>query len=204
MLKQLFTELISHYSADNKLSIRLWNEIEINYRDVGRYYHTLTHLNNMYNELLLVKYSIQNWDAILFALFYHDIVYHTKRMDNESESALLAAKRLNEIACPQHIIQKCSVHILATKGHTTSIESDTNIFTDTDLSILGSDNSTYKQYVKDIRSEYFVYPDKEYSYGRKKVLNHFLSMDRIFKTQYFSDKYEKQARLNLLEELNSL
>lgn len=203
MLKQLFTKLVSNYSADNKLSVRLWNEIEINYRDAGRYYHDLSHIHKMYHELSQVKDLIEDWDTILFALFYHDIIYQTKRMDNESESALLAAKRLKEIQhFPIERINRCSVHILATKGHSKSFDNDTNLFTDADLSILGAENHIYKQYIKDIRSEYFIYSDKEYAYGRKKALTYFLNMEQIFKTPYFSSKYEDQARKNILEELD--
>ncbi len=205
MLKQLFTELVNNYSADNKLAVRLWNEIEINYRDAGRYYHDLSHINKMYSELLEVKDQIQDWDIILFALFYHDIIYHTKRMDNESESALLAASHLNEaLHLPKERIEKCSVHILATKGHTKSTDNDTNIFTDADLSILGSDSQTYKRYTKDIRREYYIYSDKEYSYGRQKALNHFLKMETIYKSKHFIDKYENQARKNIKDELTEL
>lgn len=205
MLKQLFTELVSNYSADNKLSVRLWNEIEINYRDAGRYYHDLNHIRKMYDELSQVKDQTEDWDAMLFALFYHDIIYHTKRMDNESESALLAAKRLNEI---QHFqkdrINRCSVHILATKGHHKSLDNDTNLFIDADLSILGSESDVYKQYIKDIRREYFIYSDKEYAYGRRKALSHFLNMKQIFKTPHFLSRYEDQARKNIQEELDLL
>lgn len=205
MLKQLFTELVSNYSADNKLSVRLWNEIEINYLDAGRYYHDLSHIRKMYNELLPVKDLIEDWDAILFALFYHDIVYQTKRMDNESESALLAEKRLKEIQhFPIDRINRCSVHILATKGHNKSFDNDTNLFTDADLSILGAENHIYKQYIKDIRREYFIYSDKEYAYGRRMALLYFLKMKQIFKTTHFLFKYEEQARRNIQEELDIL
>lgn len=204
MLKQLFTELVGNYSADNKLSVRLWNEVEINYRDAGRYYHDLSHIKNMYNALLEAKELVEDWDIMLFSLFYHDIIYQTRRTDNESESALLAAKRLNEINIAKKRIERCSVHILATKGHTKSADNDTNIFIDADLSILGAENQIYQRYIKDIRSEYFIYADKEYSYGRRKALNHFLKMERIFKTQPFFDKYEDQARKNIEDELTRL
>lgn len=43
-----------------------------------------------------------------------------------------------------------------------------------------------------------------YNRGRKKALKHFLEMDRIFKTDYFFQKYENQARINLQKELEIL
>ncbi len=42
------------------------------------------------------------------------------------------------------------------------------------------------------------------SFGRRKVLKHFLEMESIFKTKYFQDKYEDQARMNISAELKSL
>lgn len=55
-----------------------------------------------------------------------------------------------------------------------------------------------------VRKEYSIYPDLLYKPGRKKVLQHFLQMERIFKTQVFYDKYETQSRRNLEKELNQL
>lgn len=200
MLKRIFTDLTGKYS-DKDLSGKLWNEIVINYCDAGRYYHTLDHIEDMYGELLAVKDEIEDWDIILFSLFYHDIVYNTKRMDNESESALIAKERLQMLGVADDRISRCVLHILATKGHTVSIDNDTNLFTDADLSVLGRDAKAYQVYSRQIRKEYFVYPDDVYRAGRQKFMNHFLSMERIYKTDYFCGRYEEQARGNLSGEI---
>ena len=62
----------------------------------------------------------------------------------------------------------------------------------------------YDTYCQQVRKEYSIYPDFLYKPGRKKVLEHFLNMERIFKTTYFFDLYEAQARENLRRELSSL
>jgi predicted metal-dependent HD superfamily phosphohydrolase len=49
-----------------------------------------------------------------------------------------------------------------------------------------------------------VYPDVIYKPGRKKVLAHFLQMERIYKTGIFFTMFEKQARQNLQDELAEL
>jgi predicted metal-dependent HD superfamily phosphohydrolase len=49
-----------------------------------------------------------------------------------------------------------------------------------------------------------MYPDFLYRPGRRKVLQHFLDMERIFKTEEFASKFEKQARVNLGWELRGL
>jgi predicted metal-dependent HD superfamily phosphohydrolase len=202
MFSEEFSKAISHYN-DGATS-KLWSEIEKQYSSTKRYYHNQIHLENLLKELLPVRELITNWDCIVFSIAYHDIVYNTFRKDNEEKSASLAEKRLSGINFPADGIRICVEQILATKSHTVSKNPDTNLFTDADLSILGSDWSIYLEYTMNIRKEYSFYPDLVYRPGRKKVLEHFLSMDRIFKTDEFSGRYENKARENLFRERESL
>jgi len=55
-----------------------------------------------------------------------------------------------------------------------------------------------------IRKEYKVYPDIIYKPGRRKVVQHFLAMERIYKTDYFFVRLEQQAKENLTKELTLL
>jgi len=43
-----------------------------------------------------------------------------------------------------------------------------------------------------------------YNKGRKQVVKHFLSMERIYKTEEFYSEFEEQAKLNLEAELETL
>lgn len=81
---------------------------------------------------------------------------------------------------------------------------DAALFIDADLSILGKSPPVYNSYSKQIRQEYAVYPDTLYLPGRKKVILHFLEMPRIYKTDFFYEKYEEQARKNLRREWKDL
>jgi predicted metal-dependent HD superfamily phosphohydrolase len=156
------------------------------------------------NQLCEVKDKIKNWQTILFTLFYHDIVYNTLKSDNEDRSAELAEIRMKQINVPIEIIENCKSQILATKKHEDNSDFDTKYFIDADLSILGQDTETYKVYFQNVRKEYSIYPNILYNPGRKKVLKHFLEMDRIYKTDYFYTKYENQAKMNLQNELEYL
>lgn len=204
MLAKEFAEAVSRYSHDTVLAGKLWDEIEKSYTAKKRYYHNQSHLENLLKELSSVKEFIEDWDSIIFSIAYHDIVYNTLQKDNEEQSAAKAEQRLAEIAFPIERIRKCSQQILATKGHTVSNDQDTNFFTDADLSILGAPWEVYHAYFKNIRKEYSYYPDLLYNPGRKKVLQHFLSMVKIFKTDKFFLKYEEQTRKNLSAELETL
>lgn len=204
MLKNTFIKLLKNYTDDSNLTNELWAEIEENYSSKKRHYHTLQHLDYLLAQLTEIKGEIHNWEAVLFTLYYHDIIYKAQKSNNEEKSADLAVKRMKQISVPNEVIESCKKQILATKSHTKSTDSDTNYFTDADLSILGSDWDTYSLYYKNVRKEYSMYPDLLYNPGRKKVLNHFLSMDRIFKTDYFFNKLENRAKENLQKEIELL
>lgn len=204
ILKQTFEELIIRYKDDDQLTDELWNEIVLNYSHKKRHYHTFAHLENLLKQLSDIKDQIKDWDVVLFSLYYHDIIYNPLKNDNEERSADLAEKRLQQIAVPQRIVENCKTQILATKKHAIDLDADVNFFTDADLSILGSECSLYFVYFKQVRKEYSIYPDLVYNPGRKKVLLHFLKMERIFKTDYFKIKFEWQAKQNLQKELELL
>lgn len=204
MLKETFVKLASAYTDDNLLIKELWEEIEAAHSTPKRHYHTLKHLENLLYQLEAVKDQIQNWDAVLFTLYYHDIVYNPLKDNNEEKSAELAAARLSALAVPAGLSQLCKQQILATKKHLFNTDQDTNYFTDADLSVLGQDWHVYSAYAEGVRKEYSIYPDLIYKPGRKKVLQHFLQMDRIYKTDHFYKMLEISAKRNLQQELDGL
>ncbi len=204
MLKEIFTSLLSNYSSDSKHVESLWNEIEKNHDKKNRYYHNLSHLEHLYSQLNKVKDKIVDWDMVLFALFYHDYIYNALKQNNEEESAKKAVEVLNLLSIDKNRIELCNEIILATKGHNTSKNNDVNYFTDADLSILGSDWESYKAYFKNVRKEYKYYPDFMYNKGRIKVLQHFLGMSKIFKTDHFSNEFEAKAKKNIQQEIDLL
>jgi predicted metal-dependent HD superfamily phosphohydrolase len=116
----------------------------------------------------------------------------------------VAHDQLTRLGIPNDKIARCQQQIIATKEHQYNSDNDTNYLVDMDLAILGESPEIYKDYSGKIREEYAVYPDFLYKKGRKKVLQHFLGMGIIFKTEEFRDIYEQQARENLNTELQEL
>ena len=195
-MKNIWANLLSN----NALKSKLWNEIETAYSSGVRYYHNLTHIQFMIDLAYKYQKKIDDFDTLLFSIFYHDIIYKATSKHNEEKSAQLAKKRLLELNFPKDKIQKCREQILATKHHESNGNNDINYLLDFDLAILGEDEETYRKYCDQIRKEYAIYPDWLYNPGRKKVIKHFLSMERIFKNDTFNQHRERQARLNLEEE----
>lgn len=203
-LKDTFYALVGKYNPHTAITDALWDEIEKQYTSAKRFYHNLNHLEFMLAHLEQCREVISDWDTVLFSLFYHDIIYKATSKENEEKSALVAIKALQKIDYPSVKIRRCGEQILATKTHEISKDNDTNLFTDADLAILGTLPETYTEYSRNVRREYSVYPDFMYNPGRKKVLQHFLDMDFIFKTKHFRELYEVQARKNIATELSNI
>lgn len=203
-LKATFQQLLSQFVPGPRAAGHFWDEVYAAYTQDHRHYHTLQHLQMLLQVLSAVRSEIRHWDAVLFALVFHDIVYDPESDDNERQSAVFAIERMKRIEVPRGTIGLTAMHILATRHHSSSSDSDTDYFTDADIAILGQEWAVYQQYCSDVRKEYLIYPDDVYRSGRKKVLMHFLKMDRIYKTGYFYDLFEAQARRNLESELAGL
>lgn len=205
--KDRFVSLLSNYPSSNRtVSDSLWNEIETRYSEPHRAYHNLNHLYQMLGEFETVKAKLEDSEMVLFALYYHDLVYDPKSKTNEEESAKIAEERLLELGIRKERVSVCSNHILATKSHRLGDNSntDTKYFLDMDLSILGSEENQYLEYTKNIRKEYSIYSDEDYRKGRIQFLDHFSETIRLFQTDYFFDLYEMRSRYNVKSEIHSL
>lgn len=197
-LQAVFFELLI---ADARLKNQLWEDIVKRYSEPGRYYHTMQHLQNIYRHLQTVFVHIDKKEDVLFALFYHDIIYDPLLKDNEAQSASYAKDILAKLGSSAERIANVTQLIEATAGHKFHQQSDVNYFLDVDLSILAGTAESYDEYAANVRKEYSIYPNNEYWQGRKQVLQSFLSSKRIFKTDYFFEKYEAHARRNIAREL---
>jgi predicted metal-dependent HD superfamily phosphohydrolase len=203
MIKEEFLDAVNSHTSTRDNTYVLWQEVETHYAEKWRHYHTMAHLEHLIKELIPMKPSFANWNVVAFAVVYHDIIYKVSKTNNEEKSAALAAERLRSIAVPPQLIRRCKDFILATKWHE-PVDAEVDLFTDADLSILGSDVDAYQQYTKQVRKEYSIYPDLLYRPGRKKVLLHFLEMPHIYKSSFFREMYEAAARRNLKKEFDSL
>jgi len=144
-------------------------------------------------------------DSVLLAIIFHDLILKVTKGDNELRSAeRMKQLLLIEANFPKTMISRAYAHIVASKKHELSTDPDTNYFIDADLSILGSGRAQYARYAAQVRKEYRRFPDLLYKPGRRKVLNHFLSLPTIYKTEWFKERYERSAKENLKWEISTL
>ncbi len=207
LLKARWDKFNSVFKLNASTSKKLWSEIVHHYDDKNRAYHNLEHLEDLFQKMDMYKNELSDKKAIAFSIWYHDIIYNPLSKKNEEKSAAYCIKRLQEIGLSLDFQQKVFKLICSTKTHTfenwkqDADKTDNAFLLDFDLSILGSDPKTYEDYVAKIRKEYKRVPSILYKPGRKKVLQHFLEKDRIFKTDLFYQLYEKKARENIQAEL---
>lgn len=196
-----FQQIIAAYS-NRATAKKYWKELASLYSGADRHYHNLEHLNNFYHQLMLCQAQVKDWESLVVAMVYHDAIYNSTDRRDEERSAELATSRLIKIGFPQEKTDLVKALVLATKTHAESSNSDINLFNDADMSILGQDRDTYMRYTRNVRLEYAATPN--FDAGRKKVLNYFLSMKQIFKTAFFSSRYETAARANIAWEIATL
>ncbi len=206
MIKQAYLAQVVQRGVLPAHAEELWQEIETAYTEAGRHFHDLSHLEYLFAELEPLAFDDR--ETLLFSLVYHDVVYdvsqHMVQHDNEERSAAVAERHLTRIGYPPQKIEHCCRQILATKYHKVSPDSDTNLLTDADLSILGQPWPVYDAYRQNVRKEYMIYPDSIFVAGRRKVLHHFLAMEPLFKTEHFRERYEQAAKENMKKEISLL
>ena len=198
-------ELIAKYTTDQGLIDLTWEEIIRNYSNKSRYYHNLSHIDSLLKQANQFKDIIQDFDALLFAIWYHDIIYKATSKENELKSAQLMVDRLKHTQFELSRIEKCKQMILSTKTHLVpNNEIDIQYLLDFDLSILGESEETYQDYCQAIRREFKIYPTFMYNQGRRKALQKFLARERIYYTEVYFNQYETRARQNIEKEIRTL
>lgn len=183
----------------------LFKKITEEYQAETREYHNFEHIEKMLAFLQAYEQEIKDSIGVKLATYFHDIVYDTKAKDNEEQSAQYAQNYLTRLGIPEDVANHVLALIRATTKHEV-IENDTDsaIFLDADLAILGSSEENYDKYAAKIREEYSWVSDDQYRIGRKKVLQDFLNRPRIYFTERAGKELEQQARANIEREIARL
>ncbi len=203
-LKIIFYKKFSKFTDDSAFINETFEELAKCYQSRERYYHDLTHIVNLQKLYEEYKPSLMDTDVVFFAIWFHDAVFNTWKKDNEEKSAEMAKDILSKTNFSPERLQKVVDYILATKTHETNGDDDLSYFLDFDMSILGSEETIYDIYTKQISDEYSFYPTFLYNRGRRKVLESFLEKTSIYNTPTFKNLLEQSARANIQRELENL
>lgn len=175
----------------------LFVDLDDKYDEPHRAYHTFAHIEQCLDELDQVRHLANAPDCVEYALWYHDVVYVVKAVDNEEKSAAHAIRMGRVTSLTDQFLQTAADLILATKHVAIPSDPDARLLVDIDLSIFGQSPERFDQYDRNIRWEHEWVPAQTYAERRKGVLRSFLDRPAIYLTQHFHEKYELQARQNL-------
>ena len=201
-LQKRYKELLVSIGVNHHTIEGLWHNLEKEYTAKSRHYHNLNHLQEMIVLFDVYFNKLKQPNAILYSIFYHDIVYNATRKDNELKSAELALSILPEnVNLDKQLVFDA---ICATQAHLQNEIEDINWLIDFDLKILATNWSDYQNYCNQIRKEYKMFPNILYNPGRRKALKHFLENEYIFQTDVFRQLYEEKARENIEKEIELL
>jgi predicted metal-dependent HD superfamily phosphohydrolase len=177
------------------------------YTESHRRYHTDLHLDQCIKVINERIPYVPDLDAILLAIFFHDLVYDPRKSNNEEESAgRFAALCRRSLPIRVDLGMKVSKAILATKHNGKPTDDVSRYVVDVDLSIFGVGDESYydRNYAWPVREEYAFVPDRIYKKKRAEILQSFLDRQNIYHTQVFQNAFEDKARTALKREIKFL
>jgi predicted metal-dependent HD superfamily phosphohydrolase len=181
-----------------------FNEIVSHYSEPHRFYHTLSHVNHCLEQLIPIKPSLYIPEAAELAIWFHDIVYIIGNNDNEEKSAQFAKIFCQKNISTQAFAHQVESHILATKHTYVSENTDSQYVADIDIVILGQPADIFSKYESQIYQEYSsIYSLSDYQKGRINFLKTLLTRP-IYSTDYFKNKYEQSAKINIQKSIQNL
>lgn len=203
----IWRDLMRRHGCDPVSAERVLKELVRAYTEPHRHYHAVSHIVEFLQLLDMHGGSVADDDAVKLAILFHDAVYDPKRQDNEAASASLAVEQLTALGFSASLIGKVERYVLSTQHGASSPpaeDADLHLLLDLDLSVLAAEPDRYRAYAQAIRREYASIPDEVYRPGRRRVLEGFLSRQRIYLTERLQSLWEGPARSKLSSEIASL
>lgn len=179
------------------------------YRQPGRHYHTLQHIEHCLTTLDDYRRSgvsgpIFSKGTAELALWYHDLVYDPKAHNNEELSVAALKEAEAKIPLDPIIVREACSAIMATCHKGVADTALDKVVVDIDLSILSASEEKFDEYERQVRTEYDFVPDEAWIVERTKVMQGFLDRDWVYSFPYFRMRFEGAARANLKRSLDRL
>lgn len=188
---------------------RVWPYINDQYGHSDRYYHSKSHLVQLFNQFDQIKDKLNNPDAVELAIWFHDYVYdtHGNYALNEASSAkaLWEFQSAGDLTCVLSDVKLAVEMIMATKGHTINSAyllsrpgslSDCQHFLDMDLSGFGVPEEVSLRLDDKVREEFWHVDELQFATARIAALSTFIQRPKLYLTETFAHM-EDQARSNI-------
>ncbi|WP_136415072.1 hypothetical protein [Herbaspirillum sp. ST 5-3] len=205
-LRARWQALMTHLASDRAAADSAWEVLVKHYAEPHRAYHNLSHIMALLRHADAERAHMARPEVVELAIWFHDLIYDTRAMDNEQRSASWAHHAMHAMRIDTDLIPPVEQCILATQRHEVPSAqiADLPLFLDIDLSILGSSPEIYHRYSQAIRAEYDWVPPQAYRSARVDILQRFLARPALFFTPSMAARFEAQARQNIAWELKEL
>ena len=174
------------------------------YAQAHRHYHNADHIASCLKHLDVVSEFADEPAEIETALWFHDAIYDPHSASNERDSADWAIRFLRDNVVAGDAVSRIERLIMVTAGHGVTSSIDEDLMIDIDLSILGESPEVYDRFETAIRKEYNHVPEALFRHKRKEILSEFLEREQLYRTRYFIDHFQGQARVNLTRAIKAL
>ena len=174
------------------------------YAESHRAYHTLQHIQECLAQFDGARQLADCPAQVELAIWFHDAIYNPRRSDNEALSAEWARKAVRQRGVEPAVAERVHDLIIVTQHEAEPAGNDACLLVDVDLSILGTDPGRFDEYEQQVREEYRWVPEPMFCQARGKILRGFIGRERIYRTDDFADRLERQARANLARSLARL
>ena len=181
-------------------------EVVAHYAEPERAYHNLSHALRVWADVMQFASAegVEDTGAVQMAALLHDVVYDTRRQDNEAQSAKFVAGWGQKLGMASSTVEQAAEIILATQQHEPTASLEIGLVLDADLAIFAVNWEEYKAYRDAIRQEYAWVTEEDWIAGRGRVLSAFLARKQIYHRPAAKDRLEAAARENITRELSRL
>lgn len=188
--------------------LALGEELLGRWSEPHRNYHSLTHLGSVLHGVGALQrageLTSQQRPVVALAAWFHDAVYAGAPETDEELSARLAEERL-EALLPASAVAETARLVRLTAHHDPQTGDRSGaVLVDADLAVLAQAPEHYSRYVAAVRADYSHVAEEDFRRGRAKVLQRLLAAPSLFRTATGAQRWEPQARVNLMRELGQL
>lgn len=176
---------------------RLVLELTRRYTEAHRHYHDIRHVAQM----LAWGTEVGLDDVQVWAVWFHDAVYDSRRDDNEEQSAALAERHLRAAGYGDDAVRMVAQIVRDTEAHSPSLPASAAVL-DLDLGSLALPWDAFCANTAAIRREYAHVDDRAFAAGRRRFMTALLARPRLFFSPW-GEQREATARANIARFLSS-
>ena len=173
----------------------VWSKLERRYSEPHRVYHDHQHLAHCLEQLDLAGGLIARPDQVEVAIWFHDVINDPGSADNEQRSAEYFRGLATGALDPGFIAAVVDL-ILVTTHREAPVDPDQQFICDIDLASFGCPWECFIHDSNRVKAE-FTGTEEDYYRGKRAFLLGMLERPRIFYTDFFNARYERQARDNI-------